>query len=476
MDEKAIAYVKNQIQQNSDRLLPYTRPTPNFSYPKRYAFFRIEKLIKGFLSGGRDQRWVVMPGLRGVGKTTILAQIYYKFREQLIANHIIYISIDDVMSTIGISLREVLEAYEKILGSPLEQVKHPVCLLIDEIQLDVNWALYLKALHDRARNIFIVCTGSSAVLLQTNPDIARRAVIEKLYPLSFGEFKMIESNVFPTPQLKQEIKNALYSKKTAKDVFEELKKIEPKINEYWKKIDSNDVDKFLTVGTLPFAIKTMTQPQAYEAISQLLDRMITKDLTGLGKFDIKTLSSIKRLLFVMADADSLSINKVSSILGFTNVTLVNVLEALEKAELIIRVPAHGSGAATARKPAKYLFMSPAIRMALVSVAGIKGAFSAKRGILLEDVVGLHFYREFLTTGVGILTHHSAAETADFIFQIPDKLRIAVEIGSGSKNVSQVVKTMEMVSCDFGVVISSDELELHERLNIVKVPIPYFLTM
>jgi len=38
------------------------------------------------------------------------------------------------------------------------------------------------------RKVFIVSTGSSALMLNVNADVARRAVSEKLYPMSFTEF------------------------------------------------------------------------------------------------------------------------------------------------------------------------------------------------------------------------------------------------------------------------------------------------
>ena len=82
----------------------------------------------------------------------------------------------------------------------------------------------MKSLHDKARNIFIFCTGSSAVSLQSNPDVVRRAQFEKLYPLSFGEYQMIKNNKFPVQGLKHEIMTALYESESAEEAFNNLKK------------------------------------------------------------------------------------------------------------------------------------------------------------------------------------------------------------------------------------------------------------
>ena len=40
----------------------------------RTDYFRIKEYIDNFLNGNNQNRFIVMPGLRGVGKTTILLQ------------------------------------------------------------------------------------------------------------------------------------------------------------------------------------------------------------------------------------------------------------------------------------------------------------------------------------------------------------------------------------------------------------------
>jgi hypothetical protein len=79
MKEEAIKYIKNQLSRGDDRLRPYVKGD-NGLYPRRYGCYRIEKYIKDFLLGKKESRWVIVPGLRGVGKTTILAQLFFYFK------------------------------------------------------------------------------------------------------------------------------------------------------------------------------------------------------------------------------------------------------------------------------------------------------------------------------------------------------------------------------------------------------------
>lgn len=478
--DEAIQYVNNQLSRGSDRLRPYAKDG-NWIYPRRPGWYKIEKYINDFIGGNRESRWVIIPGLRGVGKTTILAQLFFNFtnyfkRLGTPLSNILYISVDDIV-TAGLTLSEVLDAYEQSLGKSFESHEGPILLFIDEVQQDPKWAAILKTMYDKARNVFVVCTGSSAVQLQTNADVARRGIFEKLYPLNFGEYQMLKNNKFPAQGLKQAIKKAIYDSSSAQEVYSRLKVLESKVKKQWELFGSSDFDEFLSTGTLPFTLRAQ-RFNIYERISLLIDRMINKDIQELGKFDVQTLNIIKRLLFLMADStDGFSVNKASELLNIDRNTLTSVLDALEKAEIIIRVAPYGSNVSAVKKPSKYLFMTPAIRMSLLSITGLDETFLTRRGKLLEDISGLHFYREFVSNGAGGLTYDSAEAGADFILQIANKKQIAIEIGMGDKEYKQVKNTMSKVRCDYGLIIcGSDSILLSEEENIVKIPHQYFLLM
>lgn len=475
MKPEAVTYIQDQINRGEDRLLPYVWKTKGFSYPERHILVKIKKYVSDFLNGNRDFRWVVVPGLRGVGKTTAMAQVFlHAKREAGSTASFLYLAVDDLI-TRGLTLMDALDAYEYILNTPFERLDRPVLLFIDEVQQDKNWAAVLKSLYDRARNIFIFSTGSSAVSLQSNPDVARRAKFEKLYPLSFGEYQMIKNNKFPYGGLKNQIKDALYLAANAEEAFKNLKKLETAVANQWARFDRSDINEYLMNGTLPFTLKEIT-PSAYDNISILIDRIIDKDIRELGQFDAPTLSAIKQLLYLMADGDVLNINKTKDILHLSYNTVLSILDALEKAELVIRVPAQGSKTSQARKPPKYLFMSPAMRAALLNITGIENTFITRRGKFLEDIAALHFYREFVAPNTGSLTHDPSQGRADFILQIANSKQIAFEVGIGDKGFKQTKETMLHFKMDFGVVVCATELILSKEDNIVKLPLDYFLLM
>lgn len=478
-------YIQGLINTNPTRLQNRIRNPKGAPYPKRHFFVKIKKYADDFMNGNKERRWVIIPGFRGVGKTTLLAQTYFYFRnnyKQIKSDRIIYMSLDS-LKDIGASLSEVLDVYFELLGIRAEILDSPVVLLLDEVQYDSDWARVLKTVWDKTNNIFIICSGSSAISLQTNPDSARRSIIEKLYPVSFSEFLMIKHRIYPKEGMKSRLKSAIYYSKNAEESYSKLKVIEAEAKSIWSKSPKFAQLEYLQTGTFPFAVSLRDnernkeqEQQIYEMIDQVLDKIIQKDIPSLGRFNANTLGLIKRLLYIVAESDTISFNKLEQLLPIDRATLINVFDVLEKAELIIKIPAYGLSSTGARKPTKYLFMSPAIRQTLMSIAGLPETLRTREGKLIEDIFGLHFYREFLSQNVGTVTYDSAQSSADFVLQLVPNKQIAIEVGRGYKDNKQLLNTMKKIKCDYGLSFSKSELSLFKDENIVQIPSYYLLLM
>ncbi|MSU75618.1 MAG: ATP-binding protein [Candidatus Magasanikbacteria bacterium] len=474
--EEVLKYLQNQLVQAPFRLRTYVQDEQGKKYPQRNIYIKIDKYLKDFLHNPIAQdRWIIIPGLRGVGKTTIVAQLFLNHYQEVDQQRMLYISLDEVVNVLGSSLKDVLVAYERILGESFEKLTRPLFIFIDEAQYDPKWASVLKTVYDRSNKVFVVCSGSSAVSLQTNPDVIRRSIFQKLFPTSFTEFLMIRDGKFPIKDLKKNLKDALFNANSAKDAYEKLQKLEQNVIGAWSSIDRHYVDEYLKIGTLPFAIRMKDEARVYQTISLLLDKVINQDVQSLGRFDAKTLIHIKRVLFLLAESDVVSVQKLSKTLETSVNTVSNILEVLEQAELLIRVMPYGSNSKKVRKPSRYQFMSSAMRSAFLSIAGNEQIFIAQKGRLMEDVVAMTLHREFVASSRGALNHDSSKGSADFILTIAGKNIIPIEIGMGEKLGTQVRNTMKKVgSAKYGVVICQTSLKLLEDANVVKVPLDYFL--
>lgn len=295
--------------------------------------------------------------------------------------------------------------------------------------------------------------------------------------MSFLEFQMIRNNTYPIKGLKYSLQQAVYQAPNLHLAFQQLQALNQQVLTYWSKVDELSIAEFLKLGTLPFAMSYADEYQVYQAINRLLEQVIDKDIRALGSFNSETLSKIKPLLFLLADSNgTLAFSTIAKALNIQRPTLNSVFEALEKTELLIRALPQGSSNKRVTKPSKFLFMSPALRLALLSISGLKQTYATQQGALLEDVVALHYYREFVTKHKASLMYDAAEGGADFIVNFIQHRRVVVEVGMGAKDSKQVVRTMDKVNSDYGIVISSNELKVDEENKIICLPIKYFLLM
>ncbi len=474
MNQELLHYLQNQIRTTGERARRFTHDTEGNAYPQRFMYVKLKQYIDDFLSKKSMAKMVVIPGFRGVGKTTLMAQVSSAYHELDVP--ILFLSVEDAQSLFNVGIAELMAAYEEILGEDLERVTAPVLVFLDEIQSDPKWALTLKSLYERTSKFFFCCTGSSAVVLQMTTNLARRAIFEKLPPMCFTEFEMIQNGVFPVKELKSKLKQAIYFSPDAASVCTALNELRPQVNQYWSKVSRRDIRDYLSYGTLPFALMMPNMTTVFDSISLLLDKMIWQDLPMLGRFDVGTLSVVKRILFAIAENDATSLSKLEEKFGMSRLTISGVFDALEKAELLLRIPAYGSNMTIAKKPNKYLFMSPAIRTTFFSFTGDENTYLTRQGKLLEDSIGAHLMREFIMNDKGAIRYDSAEGGADFILQILNEKRLIVEVGMGEKRTSQVVQSMKGIKADYGLVFSAAELSLDVGRKIVTVPLDFYFLM
>ncbi len=477
MNHELIQYLQKQIRTTEDRLTKYILDLKGNELPKRFLFVRLQKYIDDFLHKRSNNRLIIIPGLRGVGKTTLMAQICSDIMIKNKNTEILFISVDEIKILFNVGILEIMQAYEEILGKDLESLSEEIVVFLDEVQSDNNWAKALKILHDKTSKIFFCCTGSSAVILQTTADLARgRAIFERMTPMCFSEYEMLRNKIFPTKYLKKSIRDIIYFSSNVKDAYNNLEGLKSLVNDYWSKIDRRDIDKFLTFGSLPFTLHLPNESIINDSISLLLDGIIKKDLPMLGGFDTKTLGQVKRLLFIISENDTTSLNTLEQILNIDRLTISSLLDALEKTELLIKVSAYGSNMSVAKKPAKYLFMSSAVRMSFFSISGQENTFFTRKGKLLEDSVGSHLYREFILRGNGAFRYDNSQNGADFILQLLNQKQIIIEVGLGKKDRRQILNTMNRVNCEYGIVFSSSPLFLDKEEKIINVPLDYYFLM
>ena len=98
-----------------------------------------------------------------------------------------------------------------------------------------------------------------------------------------------------------------------------------------------------------------------------------------------------------------------------------------------------------------------------------------RGKLLEDLAGMYLYRLIDRKSDFSLVYDSAKGGADFILKSSNNI-IVIEVGVNKKVAKQVIETSKKVNADYGIIISekASSLEYQKELNIIKIPLKYFI--
>ncbi len=440
---------------------------------RRNAFLALQKYANDFLQKRTEPRIIVMPGLRGTGKTTLLAQLFLSLPDEKVTK--IYLSVDEAIKRFDVNLWDIVENYEELIGKRIEEMDTPLFLFFDEIHYDEKWALFLKTIYDKSKNVMIFCTGSAALLLreQINADVARRVFFVDIHPVCFAEYMLFKKGKFAIKELEKDIQDILIFSETAKDVFDGLQKKEEEIKKYWLDIDTLEIQRYIKFGTFPFTLNSENEVVAMSFIAQIINKVIFTDIPQFYKFEIETLNRIDKILYLISDTLGVSVAKLSETIKIKPDTLRLILKSLENSGLISRIAPHGAHFKQVKKPSKYLFATPSLRFSYLSARESIGIFDNYQGSLFEDTVGMYLNRILPKFGGFSLSYDVAEEGADFIISL-GRQKIVMEVGAGEKGYRQIIKTSEKVNPKYSLIISNNELEYSQEYNAVKIPLKYFL--
>lgn len=475
IDPILMEYVERKIKETPELAKNKTK-----GFRKRRGFFKLKAYIDAFLSGKSDNRLVILSGLRGVGKTTILFQLYNYLRKdkKVEKERILYFSADEVKTYLGKNITDVVTAFiEGIHNTSFVKLKEKLFIFIDEAHFDEKWAEAVKVLYDNTENVFVIVTGSSALLLETTTDTARRAKKELLYPLNFSEYLILKYNIFPPKGTSDIIKNLVFN---GPKNLNNAKMIEKAIN---KKILSlkttlkNELWNFLIFGGFAFGLENTLD--VLERIFDTVERVIVKDLPIVYSFTTKTTQTIKRILTFLSlqKPGGLSDVKLANRLETSPTKIRQILDGLEKTQLIFSVKPYAGAGKIVRKPWKYYFSTPSIPAAIRARLGKLDMYSTETfGVLVENLIASYFWRLKDTFGFPHGVFYDARENGvDFLlYNTFENNVIPVEVGVGKKKRTQIINAIRYYNSEYGILISERELNFDENTKVLTIPLKLFL--
>lgn len=435
-------------------------------------FTEITSRIDDYLHLQTDERLFILPGLRGTGKTTLLAQTYSWLRSHGVDSaRILYFEADEAWLRHGSRILDLVDAYERHLRSDILMIPRetPCFLLIDEVQSDPRWDLTLKILYDRTKSLFVLATGSSALMLHEGAEVSRRSHDVRIGPLTFSEYLWLKRGLEVSRDLKDEAFRALFMSPDAKTAWGRLNEL--RHVGYLNALGTlpHELEEYLIVGALPRALALKRNDDIMRMSLEMERRIIERDLAGIVPMDEATKSKVYRLIHTLALSDRSSLESLSRDLELSKPTLIAVVAALERAGLLLRVRPFGSQATRNRKTSKYAFMAPSMRAAHFWDAARPLDDHRVLGPLLEDAVasGLHM-RGWTGPRVQVdYDYHDGG--ADLLVGNGFDPPIAIGVGYGSKDEMQIKNTAERHKIRYGITISERQLSLSEDGNVIRLP-------
>jgi len=442
-------------------------------YKCRPEFDDLKVHIDNFLEDVDDERFLVLPGIRGVGKSTLLFQVYdYILREKNFPyNQILYISCDDVNDLTNCSIREITENYLKNHhDTNIRMLDKKIFLLIDESQYDRNWALSGKIIYDRSSNIFMIFTGSSALHLEYNANAARRSYVYNIRPINFLEHIRLKYNlnINYTPHL---LRNMIFSGN--------IKECVEKETEYNNTIMSNlqfnhlEWNNYLFYGGYPVYFTENNTKRIRDKIVQMTKKVVETDVPHIQNISEENRINANRILRQLAlnESTDISQNKLSNILGTASGNVKTVLELLEKTHLLFHLEAYGNSSNRNRKAWKYYFATSSIKYALSSYIGnVTWDKDKIEGILLENMVASKLY-DLSDNNYNFSVYYDGGKKSNVDFILHDDMysSVPVEVGRGKKDKKQVINAMEHYGSKHGIIISNKTNKIKKEDNVICIP-------
>ncbi len=182
-------YLFNILKTTPD-IVEYSIKTQDNELNKRNDFFELKNRIDLFLDKDSDARFYIMPGLRGVGKTTILFQLYdyLTTTRGINPNQILYFDLDRLKDQGEFNILDYIDLFIKDINEEAYLNREPLFIFVDESQYSDNWDHAGKIIFDENKNVFLIFTGSDALNLEYSMDSARCSIKKEIYPLNFSEY------------------------------------------------------------------------------------------------------------------------------------------------------------------------------------------------------------------------------------------------------------------------------------------------
>ena len=275
-------------------------------------------------------RLIGIKGSRGVGKTSFLLS-YARDNFNVEDRKCLYINMNNFYfqgHTISEFARQFYDAGGRVL-------------LIDQVFKEPNWSQELRRCYDEIPGLRIVFTGSSVMRLkEENPELNGIVKSYNLRGFSFREYLNIKTGLNLKPHTFEDIMT--HHGQIAAEVCRQVNPLE-------------HFDAYIHHGYYPFFLE---QRNFSENLVKTMNMMIEVDILLIKQIELKYLTKIKRLFYLLAmeTSQTPNVSQLATDIQTSRATVANYIKYLSDARLVNIV--YRLGESSPKKPARVLLHNP----------------------------------------------------------------------------------------------------------------------
>ena len=340
---------------------------------KRLAYYEALKI----LTHKSIRRFVVLSGMRRVGKTTILYQmIEHLIDEGVNPRNILYVTFDNPILKL-IHAEHVLSIYEGMY--PLEGIRY---IFFDEVQYTENWELWMKVIYDSRKEVRLTATGSASPILEkgaADSGTGRWSVL-KIPTMSFYEYcSLLEHHQPMVPDALRLTELAGKSLSYLGDLMDQFTPLQ------------NHFNRYLTIGGFPELVLSDDDAYAQRMLREdVVDKVIKRDVLSLFNIRSPLLMEKLFLYLCMNGTEIFNATTASKELENTSVaTVESYIKALEMSNLIYLAKPMDVGSKGALKGKPKIFIADAAICNAVLMVDDVLSDESELGAMVETTVYKH---------------------------------------------------------------------------------------
>lgn len=441
----------------------------------------------------------VVFGPRRIGKSTVLYQLvdFLISDKKIASNRIMFLSLErPFFSLVKNPIKESIQVFEEnILKEPLESIKEPVYIFLDEASRSEDWALHVKDFYDKKYNVKFFVTGSSspALFKKSSESLVGRHTPILMLTLKFSDVVKIVGNAESAGLLmalgKVALRNGFMdavNKNNPKLFYDQLQSAYVGVGADGDTVLQVILNEYLLRGGYP---EFYDKKQSWAVASKVMrdayfDVIISYDMQRV--FNSRNPGKIKQLytFLSVATAQQVNLSTLCGNLGISRTALNDYLSQLQQTHLIkIMRPYKKNKIKIGNDIKKIYVCDVGLRNSVLGMTEDEMNNPVLLGHLAETVAQDHALRlKFNVDKKGVCETFfwkSDKKEIDIIIElngkiIPIESKYAEQIKS--EDVQELRNYVKENNCPFGILLTKKSFQFDETNKIISMPMWLYLLM